>query len=275
MNYDRSDQLNPWLRGTWTSDYLPQEFFYKENRFGRFVLLSASAASILVLAAANSLTPAVTFRTTAEAAMATPCYEDKSPCCGDKFPCFDDKFPCSKPNDSCPCDKQGDKCDNKFDGKCDGKFDGKFDNKFNGKCQQCCVVPSSTTGGTGFLGTITELTTPNNVVTTNIDTTRVGRTDNLIQFDGIVEVPDGVTANLRFQIYRASSVGNVTPVGSPYTFTLTAAGATSHSFSFSFQDENVAPGSYTYSVQLVPGTTTSADGVRVSNATLSVTAIQG
>jgi hypothetical protein len=71
MNYDRNDQLNPWLRGTWTSDYLPQEFFYKDNRFGRFdpaASIRVPAASILVLAAANSLTPAVTFLTTAEAA---------------------------------------------------------------------------------------------------------------------------------------------------------------------------------------------------------------
>jgi hypothetical protein len=273
MNYDRNDQLNPWLRGTWTSDYLPQEFFYKENRFGRFVPCCFNPRPCCC----KFFNPCCDFPCYGGSCYGDkkPCYEDKSPCCEDKFPWFDDKCPCSKPNDSCPCDKQDNKCDNKFDGKCDGKFDGKCDNKFNGKCQQCCVVPSSTTGGTGFLGTITELTTPNNVVTTNIDTTRVGRTDNLIQFDGIVEVPDGVTANLRFQIYRASSVGNVTPVGSPYTFTLTAAGATSHSFSFSFQDENVAPGSYTYSVQLVPGTTTSDDGVRVSNATLSVTAIQG
>lgn len=131
---------------------------------------------------------------------------------------------------------------------------------------------SASTGGAGPLGIITALTAPINVVSTAINTCCIGRTDNLVQFTCLINAPLALVTTLVFQVFRTSCVGTPVPVGSSYTYAATIAALSSQSFAFSFLDEDVAPGTYTYSVQLTTGTTTSVAGLSVTNATLSVIA---
>jgi hypothetical protein len=133
---------------------------------------------------------------------------------------------------------------------------------------------NSSTGSVGPLGAISSLPTPINVVSTSINTCCIGKTDNLIQFTSTINIPVAITTTLVFQVYRSSCIGNAVPVGSSYTFAINASNLTSQSYAFTFLDSGVAPGTYTYSVQLISGTTTTAAGLTISNATLSIIAIR-
>lgn len=137
------------------------------------------------------------------------------------------------------------------------------------------VVVSSATGSAGPLAATAALVTPINVVSTNVNTCRLGTTDNLVSFSGIITIP-AVTAvtttTLVFQVLRSSCIGSAITVGSAYTFSVSTAALTSQSFSFSFTDSNVAPGTYTYSVQLATGSVVGVAGTTILNATLNVTA---
>ena len=141
----------------------------------------------------------------------------------------------------------------------------------------CCTAVNANTGGAGPLGIIAALASPINVVSTTINTCCIGTTNNLITFTTNISIPVALVATLNFQVVRSSCVGSPVPIGSTFTYAETVAALTTRSFSFSFLDTNVAPGTYTYTVQLVPGTTITVAGLAILNATLSVTAtaVQG
>lgn len=136
----------------------------------------------------------------------------------------------------------------------------------------CCRQQVAVSSATGSAGPITVTSVfPINVVSTNINTCRLGTTDNLISFSGIINNQVAVATTLVFQVLRSSCVGNAVAVGSAYTYSVAI--IASQSFSFSFTDSNVAPGTYTYSVQLANGSNTAATGIAtIMNATLNVTA---
>ena len=133
---------------------------------------------------------------------------------------------------------------------------------------------SSSTGGAGPLPAIsTSLATPINIVSTTVNTCSAGKTDNLVQFTCIVNAPSAVGLTLNFQIVRSSCMGGAVNVGPTFTFgeELSIVGA--EGFSFQFVDNNVAPGTYTYAVQLGTGTLVASAGVTVTNGVLSVLAV--
>ena len=140
------------------------------------------------------------------------------------------------------------------------------------------VAVSSTTGSAGPLSATTAavpLVSPSNVVSTNISTCRLGTTDNLVSFSGIITIPaatKATTTTLIFQVLRSSCLGNAVAVGSTYTFSVSTTDLTSQSFNFGFKDNNVAPGTYTYSVQLAAGSVIGVTGTIIMNATLNITA---
>lgn len=137
------------------------------------------------------------------------------------------------------------------------------------------VALNASTGSAGPLPIITTpLSGPLNVVSTTINTFGMGVTDNLLNFTSIITLPAGAVVTLNFIITRTATDGSTTNVGGTYTFATTAAVLGAQSFGFQFFDSNVAPGSYTYSVQLAPSSTVAvAAGVTVSNAVLSVLAV--
>jgi hypothetical protein len=153
-------------------------------------------------------------------------------------------------------------------------FNNESLSNLSGRPNRCFPIQiNSSTGSAGPLGVITALTIPINVVSTSINTCCIGKSDILVQFTSTINIPVALTTTLVFQVYRSSCIGNAVPVGSPYTFALTAGALTSQSFAFTFLDNDVAPGTYTYSVQLISGTTTTVAGVSISNATLSIVAV--
>lgn len=175
-------------------------------------------------------------------------YEPKHERCG---------FCCSNP--CCPCEKE------------EHEEEHCGHNEHHKK-ECCCATVSAATGGVGPLGCIAALITPLNVVSTTINTCCIGSTDNLINFTSTINLPVSLTTSLNFQVVRSSCIGSPIPIGPTFTFAEAVSCLTTRNFSFSFLDANVAPGTYTYSVQLTSGTLTTAIGLSIINATLSVTA---
>ena len=136
------------------------------------------------------------------------------------------------------------------------------------------TVLSSSTGGAGPLPVIsTSLSEPLNIATTSVNTCCSGTTDNLIQFTSVINMPLALALTLNFQIVRSSCTGGAVKVGPTFTFREELSVIGAEGFSFQFVDNNVAPGTYTYSVQLGTGTLVASAGVTVTNAVLSVLAV--
>lgn len=118
------------------------------------------------------------------------------------------------------------------------------------KCDRQATLNAST-GSAGPLPLITTLlSSPINVVSTSIDTTGMGSTNNLLTFTSTINLPVGISVTLNFQILRVYNNGESRNVGSTYTFSTTANVLESEAFSFQFMDAHVPEGSYTYSVIL-------------------------
>ena len=139
----------------------------------------------------------------------------------------------------------------------------------------CCQKPrhkrevalNAASGSAGPLPLITTtLASPINVVTTSIDTTGIGNTNNLLKFTSTISLPLGISVTLNFQIQRVYNNGSPINVGSTYTFSTSVNVLESESFAFQFMDANAPEGYYTYSVNLstnsiidvTPGATVSA-----------------
>ncbi len=139
------------------------------------------------------------------------------------------------------------------------------------------VILSANTGGLGPLPVITTLfADPINVVSTTIDTTGLRRTTNLLQFTSIINLPLGVSVTFNFEILRSSEDGSAVKVGPTFTFSTLVDVLEAESFSFQFVDAMLAPGNYTYSVQLSTNSIIDiTPGASIMNATLSVLAVEG
>lgn len=136
------------------------------------------------------------------------------------------------------------------------------------------VLLSSSAGGAGPLPIIsTSLSDPINIVSTTVNTCCLGTANNLISFTGIINIPLALALTLNFQIVRSSCIGGSTNVGPTFTFSEAVSIIGAEAFSFQFVDNNVAPGTYTYSVQLGTGTLVASAGVTITNAVLSVLSV--
>jgi hypothetical protein len=136
------------------------------------------------------------------------------------------------------------------------------------------VALNASSGGVGPLPIITTLfAEPLNVVSTTIDTSGMGPTNNLLHFSSIINLPLGISVTLNFQIRRSGRDGSI-GVGSTYTFSTIVDILEAESFSFQFLDEAVEPGFYTYSVELSTNSIIDVTpGATVGNAVLSVLAV--
>ncbi|NLJ30278.1 MAG: DUF4489 domain-containing protein [Clostridiales bacterium] len=134
---------------------------------------------------------------------------------------------------------------------------------------------NASSGGVGPLPIITTLfAEPLNVVSTPIDTTGMGKTNNLLNFTSIVNLPLGISVTLNFEITRSLNGGAPVNVGATYTFSTVVDVLEAEAFSFQFFDPDVAPGFYTYSVQLSTNSVIDiTPGAAVQNAVLSVLAV--
>ena len=136
------------------------------------------------------------------------------------------------------------------------------------------IAINSSTGGVGPLPIITTLfADPLNVVSTSIDTSNMASTINLLNFTSIISLPLGISVTFNFEILRSSNDGASVNVGSTYTFSTLVDVLASESFSFQFADIGVAPGNYTYSIQLSTNSIIDiTPGATILNATLSIIA---
>ncbi len=134
---------------------------------------------------------------------------------------------------------------------------------------------NASSGGVGPLPIITTLfAEPLNVVSTGIDTRGMQKTNNLLNFSSIINLPLGVSVTLNFQIRRSLNGGAPVGVGSTYTFSTLVDVLEAEYFGFQFLDPDVEPGFYTYTVQLSTNSIIDiTPGTSVNNAVLSVLAV--
>lgn len=113
------------------------------------------------------------------------------------------------------------------------------------------IALNAVSGGAGPLPLITtSLSRPINVVSTPIDTTGMGNTNNLLTFIGTINMPVGISVTLNFEIQRVYNHGSPISIGSTYTFSTTANVLAAEEFSFQFMDANAPEGVYAYIVSL-------------------------
>ncbi len=130
---------------------------------------------------------------------------------------------------------------------------GQYQPVMNQPLQACDrqALLNASGGSAGPLPIITTLlASPINVVSTTLDTTGMGNTNNLLTFTSIINLPLGISVTLNFQIQRVYNNGTPMGVGATYTFATTVNLLESESFSFQFMDANAPEGFYTYSVNL-------------------------
>lgn len=136
------------------------------------------------------------------------------------------------------------------------------------------AVLNAASGGVGPLPVFTTLlAAPLNVVSTTINTKGIGKTNNLLKFTGIINLPLGISVTFNFQIHRVFNNGTPIGVGSTYTFATTVNVLESEAFSFQFFDADVQEGSYTYSVNLSTNSIVDVTPGATINAVLSVLAV--
>lgn len=138
------------------------------------------------------------------------------------------------------------------------------------------VYLNVSSGGVGpFPFCTTLLCNPLNVVSATINTHGDLKTNNLIRFSSIINMPLGAFVSLEFEIIRTKSNGVSKKIGQTYTFSTLAEILKSESFDFQFIDLNVGPGNYTYSVMITTNSFIDiTPGVCVLNATLSVLSVE-
>jgi len=126
---------------------------------------------------------------------------------------------------------------------------------------------NASTGSAGPLPIITTLFgDPISVVDVTINTNGMSEPVVLLTFTGILNLPLGVSVTLNFEIMRSQDGGAPVSIGSTYTYADVLDILASKSFAFQYFDNNLAPGVYTYAVQLstnsiidiTPGLTVSA-----------------
>lgn len=137
------------------------------------------------------------------------------------------------------------------------------------------VQLNASTGGAGPLPIITTLlANPINVVDVTINTNGMRDPAVLLTFSSIISLPVGISVTLNFEIMRSFNGGAPVNVGSTYTFSTLVTVLEAEAFGFQFFDNNLAAGSYTYSVQLSTNSIIDiTPGLTVNNATLSALAV--
>ena len=137
------------------------------------------------------------------------------------------------------------------------------------------VALAASTGGVGPLPIITTLfADPISVVSTTIDVSEFKDPSILLNFTSILSLPLGISVTLNFQINRSKDDGSSVKVGGTYTFSTLVEILESQSFGFQFADIGVAPGSYTYSIELSTNSVIDiTPGLTILNATLSALAV--
>ncbi|OJU18782.1 MAG: hypothetical protein BGN88_09655 [Clostridiales bacterium 43-6] len=134
---------------------------------------------------------------------------------------------------------------------------------------------NANTGGAGPLPIITTLfADPISVVDVSINANGMKNPSILLHFSGIISLPVGISVTLNFQIQRSLNGEGPIDVGSTYTFATLVTALESEAFGFQFFDPDVAPGNYTYSVQLSTNSVIDiTPGLTIVNATLSALAV--
>ena len=137
------------------------------------------------------------------------------------------------------------------------------------------VALSASTGGVGPLPIITTLfADPISVVSTSINVSKFEDPTILLNFTSILSLPLGISVTLNFQINRSLDDGSSVKVGGTYTFSSLVELLESQSFGFQFADVGVAPGRYTYSIELSTNSIIDiTPGLTIINATLSALAV--
>lgn len=114
--------------------------------------------------------------------------------------------------------------------------------------------PSRLNASTGTAGPLPLITTllanPIPVVDVTINTGGMRTPVILLTFTSVISLPLGVSVTLNFEIHRSYNGGAPVSIASTYTFKTLVVLAEAESFSFQYFDNNLPPGSYTYSVQL-------------------------
>lgn len=131
-------------------------------------------------------------------------------------------------------------------------------------------------GGAGpFPFCTTLLCNPLNLVSTSINTHGKLKTNNLLIFSSIINLPLGAFVSIEFEIIRTKSGGFPIKIGPTYTFSTLAEILKSESFTFQFLDMNVVTGNYTYCVQITTNSFIDiTPGVCILNATLSALTVE-
>ena len=147
--------------------------------------------------------------------------------------------------------------------------------RINGTGKRRIVQLNASTGGAGPLPIITTLlANPINVVDVSIDTNGMREPVVLLDFTSIISLPVGISVTLNFEVTRSLNGGSPVNVGSTYTFSTLVNILEAEAFSFKLFDNNLAPGLYTYSVQLSTNSIIDiTPGLTVNNATLSALAV--
>jgi hypothetical protein len=154
-------------------------------------------------------------------------------------------------------------CNTTNDGYCDRKPE----------CDRQIAI-SAASGGVGPLPLITTLLASHiNVVSAAIDTTDMGKTNILLTFTGIINLPLGISVTLNFQIQRVKNNGTAMNIGSSFTFATTVNILESEAFSFQFMDEDMEEGYYLYSVNLSTNSVIDVTPGATVNGVLSVLAV--
>ena len=147
--------------------------------------------------------------------------------------------------------------------------------RISGTGRRKTVQLNASTGGAGPLPIITTLlSNPINVVDVSIDTNGMREPVVLLDFTSIISLPVGISVTLNFEVTRSLNGGSPVNVGSTYTFSTLVTILEAEAFSFKLFDNNLAPGLYTYSVQLSTNSIIDiTPGLTVNNATLSALAV--
>jgi len=137
------------------------------------------------------------------------------------------------------------------------------------------VQLNASTGGAGPLPIITTLlANPISVASVTIDANGMIDPAVLLNFTSIISLPLGISVTLNFELKRSFNGGAAGPVGSTYTFSTLVDILEAEAFSFQYFDSNLAPGVYTYSVQLSTNSIVDiTPGLTVNNATISALAV--
>lgn len=122
--------------------------------------------------------------------------------------------------------------------------------------------------------TSSTLTSPLNIVSTSINTRRLGLADNLLNFCGFLYLPAGSSVNLIIQVHRTPTNGQSILLGGAFMLVRSTIPAQSDTFNFQIFDPDIQPGSYTYSAELSDNSTVSGTpGSMICNAVLSVLSV--